>query len=85
MDEQPPDRSPLAADDMPYFKTPAEVARDLGLTESTVRRLARQYKTFTRVGVRVMFAVDDVEALIEKIRNPPRPDWSAESEPDPFA
>jgi hypothetical protein len=71
---------------MPYFKSPAQVAEELGLNESTVRRLARQYKTFTRVGVRVMFAADDVEALIEKIRNPPPPpDWAAEVEPDPFA
>jgi hypothetical protein len=71
---------------MPYFNTPAHVAVELGLTESTVRRLARQYGTFTRVGVRVMFADDDVEALIDKIKNPPAlPDWAAEPEPDPFA
>lgn len=71
---------------MPYFKTPAAVAEELGLHEATVRRLARQYGTFTRVGVRVMFAADDVEALIDKIKNPPpQPDWSEDVEPDPFA
>lgn len=71
---------------MAYFKSPGEVATDLGLKEPTVRRLARQHGTFTRVGVRVMFAADDVEALIDKIKNPPpRPDWADEGEPDPFA
>ena len=65
---------------MPYFKTPAQVAEDLGLNESTVRRLARQYDTFTRVGVRVMFAPEDVDALIDKIKNPPKDDMG----PDPF-
>ncbi|MDD1477210.1 helix-turn-helix domain-containing protein [Arthrobacter sp. H16F315] len=59
---------------MPYFKTPSQVAEELGLKEPTVRRLARQYKTFTRAGVRVMFAPDDVEALIDKIKNPPKED-----------
>jgi excisionase family DNA binding protein len=71
---------------MPYFKTPAQVADDLGLKEATVRRLARQYKTFTRVGRRVMLSADDVEALIDKIKNPPPPpDWWSANESDPFA
>ncbi|MGM7776159.1 helix-turn-helix domain-containing protein [Arthrobacter sp. KNU-44] len=59
---------------MTYFKTPAEVASELGLMEATVRRLARQYKTFTKVGGRVMLTSEDVEDLIAKIKNPPRPD-----------
>jgi hypothetical protein len=71
---------------MPYFKTPAQVADDLGLKKATVRRLARQYGTFTRVGRRNMLSADDVEDLIDRIRNPPLPpDWAAEPEPDPFA
>ncbi|WP_229994359.1 hypothetical protein [Arthrobacter sp. Bi26] len=71
---------------MTYFKTPSVVAEELGLQEATVRRLARQYRTFTRVGRRVMLTSDDVEALIDKIRNPPPPpDWSDDDEPDPFA
>lgn len=78
-------------DGMPYFKSPAQVADDLGLKEATVRRLARQYGTFTRVGVRVMFTADDVDALVEKIRNPPRADGDYDAfgfrvkEDDPFA
>lgn len=73
-------------DGMPHFKSPAEVAQDLGLKEATVRRLARQHGTFTRVGGRVMFAPEDVERLLDKIKNPPpRPDWSEEPEPGPFA
>jgi excisionase family DNA binding protein len=75
---------------MPYFKSPAQVAEELGLHEATVRRLARQHKTFTRVGNRVMFAADDVEALIDKIRNPPKADGEYDAfgfrieEDDPF-
>jgi hypothetical protein len=76
---------------MAYFKTPADVAADLGLIEATVRRLAREYKTFTKVGGRVMFTADDVEDLIEKIKNPPRPDGEYDAfgfrirSEDPFA
>ncbi|GAP54010.1 hypothetical protein AHiyo6_05750 [Arthrobacter sp. Hiyo6] len=71
---------------MPYFKTPAEVAEDLGLQEATIRRLARQYKTFTRVGVRVMFTDEDVEALIKVIRNPPQVEmYLQDGSQDPWA
>jgi hypothetical protein len=71
---------------VPYFKSPAQAADELGLKEATVRRLARQCKTFTKVGRRVMFAPEDVEALIDKIKNPPPPpDWWSTDEPDPFS
>lgn len=76
---------------MTYFKTPAEVASELGLMEATVRRLAREYKTFTRVGRRVMLTSEDVEDLLDKIKNPPRPDGEYDAfgfrikEEDPFA
>jgi hypothetical protein len=71
---------------MAYFKTPAEVAAELGLKEPTVRRLALRFKTFTRVGNRIMLTADDVAALIDKIRNPPMVEQYMEDDsPDPFA
>jgi len=71
---------------MTYFKTPADVAEELGLHEATVRRLARQFRTFTKVGGRVMFTSDDVEALINLIRNPPQVEmYLADGTQDPFA
>lgn len=71
---------------MPYFKTPADVAAELGLKEPTVRRLALQFKTYTRVGNRIMLTDDDVEALIDKIRNPPMVEqYLDDGSQDPFA
>ena len=74
---------------MPVFMTPLEVAERLGVmfTESSVRRLARQYQCFTRGPKRrMMFSDEDYQRLVEVIKNPPRPQQDPDAEDyDPFA
>lgn len=74
---------------MPVFMTPSEVAERLGAmyTESSVRRIARQFQCFTR-GPRkmMMFTEDDYQQLVDTIKNPPRPHQDPDAEDfDPFA
>ena len=70
----------------PYFRTPAAIAELLGIPESTLRPLARRHGTYTKVGKRVMFAQQDVDDMIAKIRQSRPKVWHEEGcECDPFA
>lgn len=84
----PPTASPRANEAAnTMFRKPKEVARELGMSESTLRAYCRTSGIHTRLGKRIMLHPDDVERLVAWIRE--RSDdadpWSNEPEKDPFA
>lgn len=68
------------------FRTPEEVAPELGISKSTLRSYCRTSGLHSRVGKRIMLHDDDVKQLVEwmRQRKEKRDDWWTEQERDPF-
>lgn len=72
----------------PIFRTPEDVAPELGMTKTELRRYCRESGINTRLSNRrIMLHQDDIVALIEWLRQRKADanDWTKDSEPDPFA
>jgi hypothetical protein len=69
------------------FRTPEEVAPELGMSKSTLRNYCRTSGIHSRVGKRIMLHEDDVKALVEWVRQrkDKTDEWWTEPERDPFA
>lgn len=67
------------------FRTPEEVAPELGLAKSKVRDLARASGIHTRVGRRIMLTQEDIDNLVVWIRGRKEAELAAKREHDPFA
>ena len=73
---------------VPIFRTPEEVAPELGMTKTELRRYCRQSGICTRLSNRrIMLHEDDISKLIEWVRERKNAedDWAKEPEQDPFA
>jgi predicted transcriptional regulator len=73
---------------IPVFRTPEEVAPELGMTKTELRRYCRESGHCTRLSKnRIMLHQDDIEKLIEwvRARKDHADNWTSEVEPDPFA
>jgi hypothetical protein len=73
---------------VPVFRTPEQVAPELGMTKTELRRYCRESGICTRLSNnRIMLHEDDIKALVEWVRQ--RKDkageWWTEPEHDPFA
>lgn len=72
----------------PLFRTPEEVAPELGISKSALRQCCRVSGIHTRLGKRrIMLHEDDIGRLIEWIREhqDKADEWWTEPEQDPFA
>jgi hypothetical protein len=69
------------------FRTPEEVAPELGISKSTLRSYCRISGIHSRVGRRIMLHEDDIKALVEWVRARQQNEvkWWTEPEHDPFA
>ncbi|MGN5733132.1 hypothetical protein [Arthrobacter psychrochitiniphilus] len=91
----PPERAPSAAPEdtqlntKPVFRTPEEVAPELGVSKTALRQFARQTGFHTRIGKKIMLHNDDVSRLVTwmRERQDKADEWwtSAEHEKDNFA
>ncbi|UYB35521.1 hypothetical protein N9A08_12935 [Arthrobacter koreensis] len=71
----------------PVFRTPEEVAPELGMTKTELRNYCRISGIHTRLSKnRIMLHADDIEKLVAWVRDRKNAanDWTAEPEPDPF-
>lgn len=71
----------------PVFRTPEEVAPELGMSKTELRNYCRLSGIHTRLSKnRIMLHPDDVTQLIEWVRKrkDAADDWTREAEPDPF-
>jgi predicted site-specific integrase-resolvase len=65
------------------FRTPEDVAPEIGLKPKTLRRLCRQTGICTRLERgRITLSAEDVERIIEHIKTRPEP---VPDQTDPFA
>ena len=72
----------------PIFRTPEEVAPELGMTKTELRRYCRESGINTRLSNRrIMLHQDDITRLVEWVRERKNAadDWAKEPEHDPFA
>jgi predicted site-specific integrase-resolvase len=72
----------------PIFRTPEEVAPELGMTKTELRRYCRESGINTRLSNRrIMLHQDDIARLVEWVRERKNAadDWTKEPEHDPFA
>lgn len=72
----------------PIFRTPEEVAPELGMSKSELRNYCRVSGHCTRLSKnRIMLHEDDIKNLIEWVRERKNAaeDWTKEPEHDPFA
>lgn len=70
----------------PAFRTPEEVAPELGLAKSAVRQYAKASGFHTRVGKnRIMLTQDDVDSLVTWIREQKTKEQAEARKHDPFA
>jgi hypothetical protein len=72
----------------PIFRTPEDVAPELGMRATELRRYVRESGICTRLSKnRIMLHEDDITKIIEWVRGRRNAaeDWSAEVEHDPFA
>jgi hypothetical protein len=80
---------PLAtATPVPIFRTPEDVAPELGMTKTELRRYCRISGIHTRLSKnRVMLHEDDITRLVEWVRQrkDKADEWWTEPERDPFA
>ena len=72
------------------FRTPEEVAPELGMTKTELRNYCRTSGIHTRLSRnRIMLHADDITKLVAWVRERKNAanDWAAEAEPvvDPFA
>jgi hypothetical protein len=73
---------------IPVFRTPEDVAPELGMTKSELRTYCRESGHCTRLSKnRIMLHEDDIKQLVEwvRARKDKANEWSNEPEPDPFA
>ena len=69
----------------PIFRTPEEVAPELGMTKTELRRYCRESGICTRLSKnRIMLHADDIERLVAWVRERNTPTVE-ELEIDPFA
>lgn len=83
--DTPPSSSAETA--KPLFRTPEEVAPELGISKSALRQYCRTSGIHTRLGKnRIMLHADDIARLVVWIRDHQarQDDWAAEPEHDPF-
>ena len=69
------------------FRTPEQVAPELGMTKTELRNYCRISGIHTRLSKnRIMLHEDDVARLVEWVRERKNAadDWTAEAEHDPF-
>lgn len=72
----------------PIFRTPEEVAPELGMSKTELRRYCRESGINTRLSNRrIMLHQDDITKIIEWVRERKAvaDDWTKEVEQDPFA
>jgi hypothetical protein len=71
----------------PLFRTPEEVAPELGISKSALRNYCRASGIHTRLGKRIMLHEDEIPRLVAWIREhqDKADDWWTEPERDPFA
>lgn len=72
---------------VPIFRTPEQVAPELGMTKTELRRYARESGFHTRLSNRrIMLHEEDIKRLVEWVRQRKNAadEWWKESEPDPF-
>ena len=70
------------------FRTPEQVAPELGMTKTELRNYCKISGIHTRLSKnRIMLHEDDITALVEWVRERKRAadDWTKEPEHDPFA
>jgi hypothetical protein len=82
----PPNVSPRTASVKAQFRTPEEVAPEMGISKSTLRTYCRASGIFTKVGRRIMLHEDDIKRLVAWIREQQekKGEWWKEPERDPF-
>lgn len=71
----------------PMFRTPEEVAPELGMTKTELRRYCRESGIHTRLSKnRIVLHEDDIKRLVEWVRQrrTEANKWWQESERDPF-
>ena len=72
----------------PIFRTPEEVAPELGMSKTELRRYCRESGINTRLSNRrIMLHQDDITKIIEWVRERKNAadDWTKDVEQDPFA
>lgn len=72
----------------PTFRTPEEIAPELGLKKTETRRYAKESGHHTRIGRgKIVLDEDHVKNLTAwlRTRNEAHAEWEAEQENDPFA
>jgi NADP-dependent 3-hydroxy acid dehydrogenase YdfG len=72
----------------PIFRTPEEVAPELGMTKTELRRYCRESGINTRLSNRrIMLHEDDIARIIVWVRErkDDANDWTKDAESDPFA
>lgn len=72
----------------PVFRTPEDVAPELGMSKTELRRYCRESGINTRLSNRrIMLHQDDITKIVEWVRERKNAaaDWSEEVEHDPFA
>jgi len=85
----PPEEPPpaVAQPAKAMFRTPEQVAPELGVSKSALRQFCRQSGIHTRVGKRMMLHEDDISRLVVWIREhqDKTDEWWSEPRHDPFA
>lgn len=72
----------------PIFRTPEEVAPELGMSKTELRRYCRESGFNTRLSNRrIMLHADDITKIVDWVRQRKNAadDWTKEVEKDPFA
>ena len=76
-----------AEEKKPMFRTPEEVAPELGMTKTELRRYCRESGIYTRLSKnRIMLHEDDIQRPVEWVRQrrTEANKWWQEPEADPF-
>jgi hypothetical protein len=83
----PPRELPAAPQTKALFRTPEEVAPELGIRKSALRAYCRASGIHSRLGKRIMLHEDDISRLVEWIREhqAKAENWAAGPAHDPFA
>lgn len=71
----------------PVFRTPEQVAPELGMSKTELRNYCRLSGIHTRLSKnRIMLHQDDIPKLVEWVRKrkDAADDWTKEAQPDPF-
>lgn len=81
-----PDPAPEPQRPKPLFRTPEEVAPELGISKSALRQYCKTSGIHTRLGKRIVLHEDEIPRLVEWIREDQDKgdEWWTEAELDPF-